>query len=112
MADPFWLQRARGQTGNPVIDQMYLEHPETGYPQTIYSASHPMGQPPSAPAMLYPTIRWRTPGLERLTEDAARDEAMSLMDYLLFSNLGEAEKYAKGLSKSIRRKKKKRKKKK
>ena len=76
-----------GQTESPYINQMHLEHPETGYPQTIYSATHPVGEISTPPyqytpgettqAIMYPQIRFRSPGfLERLTEDQAYREAM------------------------------------
>ena len=115
---PFWWQRAMGQTQSPYINQMYLEHPETGYPQTIYSATHPVGEISTPPyrytpgentqAIMYPQIRFRSPGfLERLTEDQAYREAMQNKDYLTFPTLWDANTYAKNFSKGIKRKKKK-----
>ena len=106
MAEPFWIRRALGLAGNPVISEMYLTDKKTGYPQTIYSQSHPLGLLPSAEAILYPTIRWRTPGLERLTDEQARNEAMRNNDYLRFPTLWDAEYFARNLSNKIKRKKK------
>jgi len=117
--EPFWLKRAKGQTNSPYINQMYLEHPETGNPQTIYSATHPTGNISTPPykytpgenteAIMYPTIRFRSPGfLERLNEGQAHREAMQKKDYLTFPTLWDANIYAGNTSKNIKRKKKKR----
>jgi len=118
MADPFWLLRARKQLNNPAINEAYLTH-EDGYPQTIYSQSHPIrlkDNPhadrvdPERETILYPSIRFRGPddqfgpGLQRLSEYQAREEAMRLRDYLVFQNARMAEDYARNLSNSIRRK--------
>ena len=115
-APPLWLLRALAQTKSPYLNQMYLEHPETGHPQTIYSATHPTGEISTPPyqytpgqnteAMMYPQIRFRTPGfLERLGEEQAYREAMQKRDYLKFPTLWDANLYAQKLTKKIKRKK-------
>jgi len=115
-APPLWLLRALAQTKSPVMNRMYLEDKETGNPQTIYSASHPLGLlsiPPyqytpgkNTEAIMYPQIRWRSPGLERLTEDQAYREAMGNQDYMKFPTLWDANIFAQNLTKKIKRKKK------
>ena len=109
-----------GQTESPVVNEMALTQPETGYPQTIYSATHPVGLlsvPPyqytpgkNTEAIMYPTIRWRSPGLERLSEGQAYQEAIQNQDYLKFPTLWDANIYAENFSKGIKRGKKKKKK--
>ena len=104
--DPFWLRRARGQTGYPVIDKMYTPDPNTGGKQTVFSSTHPLGMPPSnrqGPSILYPTIRWRSPGLERLTQRQALEEALRKKDYLMYKTLRDATMASRNLSKGIKR---------
>lgn len=107
--EPFWLRRAKGQTNSPVVNQMWHPDKDTGQMQTVYSATHPMGllpnakQPYQSKAMLYPTIRWRSPGLEKLPNDRALQEAMEMKDYMVFPNLWDATEYSKSLSASIER---------
>ena len=112
--EPFWMRRAKGQTNSPLVNEMYLED-KGGNPQTIYSATHPTGlisTPPhqytpgeNAEAIMYPTIRWRSPGLERLSARQAYMEAMKNKDYKTFSSLWDANIFAEKFSKGIKRKK-------
>jgi hypothetical protein len=104
--NPFWLRRARGQTGYPVIDKMFTPDPNTGRKQTVFTSTHPLGRPPSnrqGPSILYPSIRWRSPGLERLTEKQALEEAFRKKDYLIYKTLWDATRASRNLSKGIKR---------
>ena len=103
--EPFWFRRAKGETNSPLVNEMYLEDPR-GNPQTIYSATAPLGLLPSSEGIMYPTIRWRSPGLERLNPEQAYREAMQNQDYLIFPTLWEASDFARNFSPTIKRKKK------
>jgi len=102
--EPFWMQRAKGKTNSPLVNEMYLED-KRGNPQTIYSATAPLGLLPSAEGAMYPTIRWRSPGLERLSPEQAYREAMQKQDYLKFPTLWDASNFAINFSPTIKRKK-------
>ena len=102
--EPFWMRRAKGQTNSPLVNEMYLED-KGGNPQTIYSATTPLGRPPSAEGAMYPTIRWRSPGLERLNPEQAYREAMQKKDYIKFPTLWDANIFAEKFSKGTKRKK-------
>ena len=102
--EPFWMRRAKGQTNSPLVNEMYLED-KGGNPQTIYSATTPLGYLPSAEGAMYPTIRWRSPGLERLSALQAYMEAMKNKDYKTFPSLWDANIFAEKFSKGIKRKK-------
>jgi len=116
---PFWEKRARQMTGNPVIDNLFLTQKGTGYPQTIFSMSHPLHGRGNAhrerypdfrrETMLYPSIRFRGPGhesgpgLQRLSPYRAYMEAMRKRDFRVLPTGDAARRYAMNLSNSIRR---------
>ncbi len=76
------MKRAMGESSSDLANKAYLTN-ERGDPQTIYSMTAPTRD---GGAMMYPSIRWRSPGfLERLEGDPAYDEAMREQDYLRFN---------------------------
>jgi|21_taG_2_1085346.scaffolds.fasta_scaffold04963_3 hypothetical protein len=95
---PFWERRAQGVTNSPIVNSMFLE--KDGHPQTIFSGTHPLAD---GRGILFPTIRWRSPGLERLSDGQAMRETMAKKDYLIFPNLDKATEGSKSLSSRIRR---------
>lgn len=96
---PFWERRAQGITNSPLVNSMFLKG-QNGLPQTVRSGTHPL---PDGTGILFPNIRWRSPGLEYLTEPQAIRETMAKKDYLIFPNLDDATAASKSLSNRIRR---------
>tara|TARA_R100000951_G_scaffold83049_1_gene70751 strand:- start:329 stop:724 length:396 start_codon:yes stop_codon:yes gene_type:complete len=116
--EPFWMQRAKGETNSPLVNEMYLED-KRGNPQTIYSATAPLGDASRTRepriGVMYPTIRYREPQkneyketipyLERLLPPQAYRETMQKQDYIKFPTLLNANNFARNFSPTIKRKK-------